>query len=605
MDYSINAPTTGTYNFKFRLSSPQTGGQLQVRNAAGTVLKTVTVPNTGDWHNYTDVLTTLSLTAGTQTIRIQSGATPKWNFDWFEFTNPAATGSGGSTDGFSAPFLVVNASGVNGPDAPTALTATALSKTAIQVSWNQSATPAYNETGFEVYQATASGGPYTFRGLTAANATSFTATGLASGVVYHFRVRAVNNNAASATVGPVSTATQVDNTPPTTPASLRLGVITRSSVELIWNDAADDVGVTKYDIYVNGTKAFVSTTTKHIVYNLVPATAYSFSVRARDGAGNASPFSNTVNATTLTGTVAQDPSMTPANGSNYSVHINMNTDNPAAAPWNNTNILPSEGSVWNNFRNYSNLSSGVNMTIEENFSGVNPNGMVTGNNSGVYPDNVMRSSYYCGPGVTARVRISGLSLRHKYSFTFFGSRSGTGDRTSVYRIGTRSVSLNASNNTTATVQLNDVLADDNGAVTFTVALGPTATFAYLNSVVIKGYYQSPTLTQTALASDSLATAVLPDEVAEDSASRAAVYPNPFTSEVMLKVPLEQATPRLQVQLSNAVGGVVGTYTFRNLPKGLWQQRLPLDRQTKAGVYFIHLSGLPNNKTTTLKAIKIK
>jgi hypothetical protein len=80
MDYSINALTTGTYSFKFRLSSPQTGGQLQVRNAAGTVLKTVAVPNTGDWHNYTDVLTTLNFIRRYTNIRIQSGATTKMEF---------------------------------------------------------------------------------------------------------------------------------------------------------------------------------------------------------------------------------------------------------------------------------------------------------------------------------------------------------------------------------------------------------------------------------------------------------------------------------------------------------------------------------------------
>jgi chitodextrinase len=126
-------------------------------------------------------------------------------------------------------------------------------------------------------------------------------------VTYHFRVRAVNNNAASAVRGPGKHRHPGGQHPPTTPASLRLGVITRSTVELIWNDAADDVGVTHYDIYVNGTKAFVSTTTKHIVYNLVPATAYSFSVRARDGAGNASPFSNTVNATPLPALLPRTP----------------------------------------------------------------------------------------------------------------------------------------------------------------------------------------------------------------------------------------------------------------------------------------------------------
>jgi hypothetical protein len=50
--------------------------------------------------------------------------------------------------------------------------------------------------------------------------------------------------------------------------------------------------------------------------------------------------------------------MTPAHSSNYSVYINMNTDNPATGVWNNTNILPAEGSVWNNFKSYSGLSSG-------------------------------------------------------------------------------------------------------------------------------------------------------------------------------------------------------------------------------------------------------
>jgi hypothetical protein len=239
-------------------------------------------------------------------------------------------------------------------------------------------------------------------------------------------------------------------------------------------------------------------------------------VKARDAAGNASPFSNTVNATTLTGTVTQDPSMTPANSSNYSVYINMNTDNPATGVWNNTNILPAEGSVWNNFKSYSGLSSGVNMTIEENYSGVNPNGMVTGNNSGVYPDNVMRSSYYCGPGVVARVRIDGLSLRHKYSFTFFGSRSGTGDRTSVYRIGTRSVSLNASNNTNNSADQRCGGRRQRGGDLYRI-LGAAATFAYLNSLVIKGYYQAPAVTQNAVSDNAIATAVLQEEgVAEDS-----------------------------------------------------------------------------------------
>jgi hypothetical protein len=178
----------------------------------------------------------------------------------------------------------------------------------------------------------------------------------------------------------------------------------------------------------------------------------------------------------------------------------------------------------------------------------------------------------------------------------------------VYSIGGQKVSLNASNNTATTVQINDVVADDNGAVTFTVSLGAAATFAYLNSLVIKGYYQAPAVTQNAVSANAIATAVLQEEgVAEDSttAVAAAVYPNPFTSEVMLKVPLESPTPVLQVAVRNTAGHVVEAYTFRNLPRGLWQQRLPLGPHTAPGLYLIQISGLPNNKTTKLKALKLK
>ena len=165
-------------------------------------------------------------------------------------------------------------------------------------------------------------------------------------------------------------------------------------MELLWTAATDDVKVLYYDVYINGVKWYVvpGTSTKATMYNLLPDKSYSFALKARDFAGNLSAFSNTVTGRTLTGTLKQDPSMSPANAANFSIYVNMNVDNPAGAPWHNTNILPSQGTVWSNLKNYAANGSGVVMTILNNFSGYNPNGMNTGNNSGVYPDNVMRSS---------------------------------------------------------------------------------------------------------------------------------------------------------------------------------------------------------------------
>ena len=71
---------------------------------------------------------------------------------------------------------------------------------------------------------------------------------------------------------------------------------------LSWTAATDNVGVTSYDIYANGTlKATVSvgTTTSTIVSGLSPLTQYTFYIIAKDAFANSSPQSTTATETTL------------------------------------------------------------------------------------------------------------------------------------------------------------------------------------------------------------------------------------------------------------------------------------------------------------------
>ncbi|SDW65751.1 chitinase [Lysobacter enzymogenes] len=95
-----------------------------------------------------------------------------------------------------------------------------------------------------------------------------------------------------------------DTTPPSVPGGLASPSQTSNSVALSWNASTDNAGgsgVAGYDVYRNGSLAGSPTTTTYTVSGLSPSTSYSFTVRARDNAGNASAQSASVSATTKPG----------------------------------------------------------------------------------------------------------------------------------------------------------------------------------------------------------------------------------------------------------------------------------------------------------------
>jgi chitodextrinase len=91
-----------------------------------------------------------------------------------------------------------------------------------------------------------------------------------------------------------------DTQAPTTPAGLAVTAKTATSVSLAWSAATDNVGVTGYQVLRSGTVVASPTGTTATVTGLSPATSYTFTVVARDAAGNTSAPSNAL-------TVATDP----------------------------------------------------------------------------------------------------------------------------------------------------------------------------------------------------------------------------------------------------------------------------------------------------------
>ncbi len=197
----------------------------------------------------------------------------------------------------SEPFTVVDANGPNKPDSVVNLIVNKASQSSLRLDWLSNPAAAHPATEFEIYMATQPGGPYQLVGITAE--TSYLQEALAPGVKYYFVVRAVNNTAAAPLSREVSSVTDMDNTPPSSPANLTVQGTTQSSISVNWTAATDDVGVVGYDVYVNGVKSYFTDNTNFTVYNLNPNQHYTISVKAKDQSGNESAFSNQVSAQTV------------------------------------------------------------------------------------------------------------------------------------------------------------------------------------------------------------------------------------------------------------------------------------------------------------------
>ncbi len=91
-----------------------------------------------------------------------------------------------------------------------------------------------------------------------------------------------------------------DTQAPSAPASLAASNITQTTLDLSWTASTDNVGVTAYDVYENGSLLTSTNSANYSVTGLSAGTSYSFYVKAKDAAGNVSAASSSISATTLT-----------------------------------------------------------------------------------------------------------------------------------------------------------------------------------------------------------------------------------------------------------------------------------------------------------------
>jgi hypothetical protein len=227
-------------------------------------------------------------------------------------TKPGAAGtttvssSGWANRTINAVAIALHGAGTaTGPAAPTNLAASGGIGT-VDLTWIASTSS--NVSGYNVYRGTAPGvSPVLANRIGQPSATSFVDTTLTASGTYYYVVTAQDSSGNQSTASnEVSIAVSPDASIPTPPIDLKAIAISNNKINLSWTASSDDVAVTGYDIERcknAGCKAFrqfaTSTATTYISVGLAPLSSYSYRIRATDGVGNLSGYSNIATATTL------------------------------------------------------------------------------------------------------------------------------------------------------------------------------------------------------------------------------------------------------------------------------------------------------------------
>jgi chitodextrinase len=212
------------------------------------------------------------------------------------------------------------------PSAPTGLTATSTNQTTITIAWNAS-TDDTSVTGYGIYRNGSLRGTQTGR--------SYAVTGLACGTTYTLGVDAFDaaGNHSARTSGSFATAAcPGDTQPPSGPTGLASTSTGQTTIAVTWTAATDDVGVTGYTLYRDGSQVATQSGTSYTYTGLTCGTTYTLAVDAYDAAGNhsgkaTSAFTTTACPDTQPPTAPTGLAATSTTQTSVSVRWTASTDN--------------------------------------------------------------------------------------------------------------------------------------------------------------------------------------------------------------------------------------------------------------------------------------
>lgn len=386
--------------------------------------------------------------------------------------------------GANTPYGVVNAIVLEKPFddgttpvLPTNLAAQALTDGTVKLSWKD---VAYNENNYLVYRSAAPAGPFAVLNPAASNAndTTYIDNTVLSNATYYYKIEATNNNGSSGYTNTVSVTTS--NKPPVlgtlTDAFVKAGNTLSVSIQPT-DDLGDILTTTVTGLPSFGVFQSTGNGTGNIVFNpsaevLGKYTGIVVKVTDNFGASVTRSFNLIVSDNTV-----------------RSAYLNFGPDGatPQATPWNNFIGYPFINYSYSGIKDDANVLTNWTFKLLTQWNGGMSNGMRTGNDKGVFPDNVMRTSFHNYNAGTHGIQFDGLNPAKRYSIGFL-TNSNTGANSSVtFTNGAQSVVIDGRYNTNVLANLNGLVPNASGSIVVNISKGASNTVLCLNGVVIREY----------------------------------------------------------------------------------------------------------------------
>lgn len=310
---TVNIPQTGTYQLWSRVLAPDSTNNSYFMQIDGgcaiNVGDAASIPaSTWTWVNYQDgstsTPTSMSLTAGNHQV-VMTGREPGVGLDRVLFlsdTNCTPTGNGD------------NCTPVADTTPPTVSMSTPASGATVSGTTTLTANAADN-VGVANVQFKLDDVALGNLELVAPYSIPWDTTTVANGThTLTATATDTSGNVATANSISVNVSNQsADTTPPSVPTNVTAKAPTAAAVNLSWTAATDNVGVTSYKIYRNGsTNALATVTAPSTTFTdstVSASTTYTYTVSAQDAAGNSSAQSSSASVTTPAAADTTPPSV--------------------------------------------------------------------------------------------------------------------------------------------------------------------------------------------------------------------------------------------------------------------------------------------------------